>query len=97
MLLIGKTSTSTTLSLRKFNHELIKRQIFHPSTNLHDWGKRTVLPVYGYETHNDIYDVLVVDKARYVRKNTGQWSNLIDAWEPIHYAIEQHFKLSEKD
>jgi len=49
--------------------------------------------LYSYETHGAIYDVLPINGALLVRKNMGSYSDRIDAWSPIHYAICGHFNL----
>ena len=50
--------------------------------------------VYTYEAHNGLYDLLIIDGLKFVRVDMGQLSNMIDAWKPHHYKIEQHFNLS---
>ena len=49
--------------------------------------------VYTYETHDKLYDVMIIDGLKLVRVNCGQLSNMISNWKPIHYKIEQHFNL----
>jgi hypothetical protein len=58
-------------------------------------GEMESVPLYTYETHNALYDVVVLDGAEYVRTNMGAWSNRIDAWHRIHYAIRSHFGIGE--
>lgn len=52
---------------------------------------------YTYETNDDLYDVAVVhgkdQEFKIHRVNMGPWSNLITTLKPIHYAIEDHFKI----
>ena len=55
--------------------------------------EKVIAPVYTYETKTKLFDVLVYENSKFVRVNMGPWSNIIDHWEPIHYAIEKHFKL----
>lgn len=49
--------------------------------------------VYSYETQSKLYDIILIDGMKLVRVNCGQLSNMISDWKPIHYRIEQHFKL----
>lgn len=51
------------------------------------------LPVYGYETKKEVYELLVYGSAKYVRIGVGTWSNTIDKWHQIHYEVERYFDL----
>ena len=50
-------------------------------------------PMYGYESHKKLYDVLVLDGHKYYRVNMGAWANTIDKITPAHASIEQHFAI----
>ena len=60
----------------------------------HD-GRTRDATVYSYETHDALYDVLLIEGGKYVRVNCGQLSDMISSWKPIHYAIEAHFELEK--
>ena len=52
------------------------------------------VPLYSYETtgkNGKLFDLMVLNGQELVRTNMGQWSNLITAWNPIHYEIRHHF------
>ena len=51
--------------------------------------------VYAYETHNAIYDIVLIEGLQFVRVNMGKLSNLISDWRPIHYAIDSHFHITD--
>ena len=50
-------------------------------------------PLYSYGSHAKLYDVLVVDGAKFYRVNMGAWANTIDKITPAHASIEQHFAI----
>ena len=49
--------------------------------------------LYGYESKNAIYDVLLLDGMKYYQKNAGGWHNTIDKIDLIHNNIERHFEI----
>lgn len=58
-----------------------------------DGGAVETVPLYSYESHGKLYDLLVLDGQELVRVNMGAWSNRIDAWERAHYAIRAHYRI----
>lgn len=56
-------------------------------------GAFVSVPMYSYESKDALYDLAVVNGGKMVRVNCGPWSNRIDAWKPVHYAILNHFNL----
>lgn len=56
-------------------------------------GRVREATVYSYESASILYDVLMIEGSMYVRTNTGQLSNMISSWRPIHYRIVDHFNL----
>lgn len=57
-------------------------------------GKIRPAKVYTYETHNTLYDIYIIEGAKFVRINMGKLGVLISDWHPIHYEIERHFHLA---
>lgn len=49
--------------------------------------------VYTYESQKALFDILIIENAKFVRTNCGSLSCFINDWKPAHYAIENHFKL----
>ena len=56
-------------------------------------GKIRPAKIYAYETKTDLYDILIIEKKKFVRINMGKLGVLISDWHSIHYAIESHFHL----
>jgi len=56
-------------------------------------GKVRESMTYSYESHNAIYDVVVIEGAVLVRTNMGKLSPLINDWTPHHYEIANKYKL----
>ena len=50
-------------------------------------------PRFTYETHNALYDIVIIDGHKYYSKNMGILHNTIDKITPIHVKIEQHFNI----
>ena len=57
-------------------------------------GKIRPAKVYTYATRRNLYDIYVIEGAKFVRINMGKLGVLISDWHPIHYAIESHFHLA---
>lgn len=68
---------------------------FYQSTTQFKCADGEVSPatVYTYETHNALYDIVVIRGQRFARKNCGPLRFTINYWEPVHYEIERHFGL----
>jgi len=49
--------------------------------------------MYSYETKDKLFDIVKINGQELVRINSGQWSNRIDKWHRIHYAIKNHFNI----
>jgi len=56
-------------------------------------GTVELATVYSYETHNALYNVLIIRGGKFYRLNCGPLSNLISAIRPIHYEIERKFGI----
>lgn len=50
---------------------------------------------YSYESHNALYDIILIAGLQFVRVNMGPLSNMISDWKPHHYKIADHFNLHE--
>lgn len=59
-------------------------------------GQVRKMEQFTYESYGTLYDILVFQGTQFVRVNCGPLSNVISDWKPAHYAISDHFKLTEK-
>lgn len=48
---------------------------------------------YSYETHNSLFDIVVIEGSKFYRVNMGRLSQMISNIKPIHYEIEIHFGI----
>lgn len=50
------------------------------------------IPIYSYETHDALFDVVIFPGGTYYRRNRGAWVGEADS--PIYRAIIDHFHLT---